>query len=65
MSSISDLKKAIRDGNTELVEEIADELVDNDIDISSALALAKQMNKVGKTRGKWQDIVDILEDYFE
>lgn len=65
MSNLSDLKQAIRKGDTELVEEIADELTDNDIDISSALELAKNMNRVGKTRGKWTDIVDILESYFE
>lgn len=65
MTNISDLKQAIRKGDTELVEQIAEELFDNDIDLSSALQLAKQMNKIGKSRGKWQDIVDVLESYFE
>ncbi len=65
MTNISDLKQAIRKGDTELVEQIAEELFDSNIDLSSALQLAKQMNKIGKSRGKWQDIVDVLESYFE
>lgn len=65
MPNLSELKQAIRNGNTERVEEIADELVEMEVDISSALELAKNMNRIGKSRGKWGDIVEILESYFE
>lgn len=64
MANLNNLKDAIRKGDTELVRELADELNDNGVDISSALNLARQMNKVGKTRGRWGDIVEILEEYF-
>lgn len=63
MPNISDLKKAIRDGNTELVIELAKELNNNDIDIYPALKLAKDLNKLGKTRDTLDDIVEILESY--
>jgi hypothetical protein len=65
MYTVSDLIKAVRNGNTEEVESIADELDSQDIDISSALKIARSMNKLGKTRGKWSDIVELLESYFE
>lgn len=65
MSSLSDLKNAIRRGDTELVREIAEELVNNEVNISSALDLAKNMNRVKGKRGEWDDIVEILEEYFE
>lgn len=65
MSSLSDLKNAIRRGDTELVREIAEELVNNEVNISSALDLARNMNRVKGKRGEWDDIVEILEEYFE
>jgi hypothetical protein len=65
MSSINDLKNAIRAGNTEQVREIADELVNNGVMIIDALNLAKNLNRTKGKRGKWDDIVDILEEYFE
>ncbi len=65
MSSINDLKQAIRNGNTELVKEIARELVDNDVMIIDALNLAKNLNRTKGKRGKWDDIVSVLEEYFE
>jgi len=65
MPSLNDLKNAIRRGDTELVREIADELVDNGVNISSALDLARNMNRVKGKRGEWDDIVGLLEEYFE
>lgn len=65
MSSISDLKKAIRDGNTEMVREIANELVSNGIMIVDALNLAENLNRTKGKRGKWDDIVEILNSHFE
>ena len=65
MASLNDLKNAIRRGNTELVREIAEELVNNEVNISSALELARFINGQKKTRGDWDDIVSMLEDYFE
>lgn len=65
MSSITDLKNAIRAGNTEEVRTIADELVNNGVMIIDALNLAKNLNRTKGRRGKWDDIVSILEDYFE
>ena len=65
MSSISDLKNAIRAGNTELVKEIAKELVNNGVLIVDALNLAKNLNRTKGKRGKWNDIVNALEEYFE
>ena len=63
MANISDLKTAIRRGDTELVREIAEELVDNEVNISSALELAQNLNRTKGKRGKWDDIVEILENY--
>lgn len=63
MSNVSDLKNAIRKGDTELVRELADELNSNSVDISSALDLAKNLNRTKGKRGKWDDIVGILEIY--
>ncbi len=65
MANISDLKTAIRRGDTELVREIAEELVDNEVNISSALELAQNLNRTKGKRGKWDDIVEILENYFD
>lgn len=64
MSTISDLKEAIRSGNTELVRDIVSELDNNYIDISSALELANNINRTKAKRGKWDDIVNILQEYF-
>lgn len=63
MASLSQLKNAIRRGDTEQVSDLASELSDDGIDISSALKLARDINRVGKTRGKWDDIVEILEKF--
>ena len=63
MSTISDLKNAIRRGDTELVREIADQLNDEDINITTALDLAKNLNRTKGKRGMWDDIVEILEEY--
>lgn len=65
MASISDLKNAIRRGDTELVRELTDELVELDIDIGSAIELARNINRAKKTRGMWNDIVNILEEHTE
>jgi hypothetical protein len=65
MPSLSDLKNAIRRGDTELVRDIAGELVNNEVDISPALKLARDMNRVKGKRGEWDDIVEILEEHFE
>jgi hypothetical protein len=65
MANISDLKTAIRRGDTELVREIAEELVDNEVNIISALELAQNLNRTKGKRGKWDDIVEILENYFD
>lgn len=65
MPSLSDLKNAIRRGNTELVRDIAGDLVNNEVDISPALKLARDMNRVKGKRGEWDDIVEILEEHFE
>lgn len=65
MWSINDLKNAIRVGNTEMVTSIADELVNNGVAIMDALSLAKNLNRTKGKRGKWDDIVNILEEYFE
>jgi hypothetical protein len=64
-NNLSELKNAIRQGNTELVREIADELVRNDVQIISALELAQNLNRTKGKRGKWDDIVGVLENYFE
>jgi hypothetical protein len=64
MSTISDLKNAIRRGDTELVREIANELNDENINITVALDLARNLNRTKGKRGMWDDIVEILEDYF-
>lgn len=63
MANLSDLKNAVRRGDTELVRDLACELDNDDIDITPALKLAKDMNRIGKTRGKWGDIVEILEEF--
>ena len=63
MASISDLKKAIRRGDSEMVEEIARELHEDGVDLSSALDLAKNLNCVKNNRGGWSDIVEILEEF--
>jgi hypothetical protein len=65
MTTLNDLKNAIRRGDTELVREIADELVNDSVDISSALKLARTINNLKGSRGDWDDIVSILEEYFE
>ena len=65
MPSLSDLKNAIRRGDTELVRDIAGDLVNNEVDISPALKLARDMNRVKGKRGEWDDIVEILEEYFD
>lgn len=65
MSSLSDLKNAIRAGDTEMVRELANSLVNNGVLIVDALNLAKNLNRTKGKRGKWDDIVDILEEYFE
>lgn len=65
MSNLSDLKNAIRRGDTELVRDIAGDLVNNEVDISPALKLARDMNRVKGKRGEWDDIVEILEEYFD
>ena len=65
MTNLSDLIKAVRKGDTESVREMAEELNDDGVDISSALNIAKNINRAKQTRGQWQDIVDILEEYFE
>lgn len=62
MPNLNDLKNAIRRGDTELVREIAEELVYNEVDISPALTLARNMNRVKGKRGEWDDIVEILEN---
>jgi len=64
MSTLSDLKNAIRRGDTELVREIANELNDENINITIALDLARNLNRTKGKRGMWDDIVEILEDYF-
>lgn len=64
MSTLSDLKNAIRRGDTELVREIANELNDENINITVALDLARNLNRTKGKRGMWDDIVEILEDYF-
>lgn len=64
MSTISDLKNAIRRGDTELVREIANQLNDENINITVALDLARNLNRTKGKRGMWDDIVEILEDYF-
>ncbi len=65
MANLSDLIKAVRKGDTVYVSELAEELNDNGVDISSALKIARNINRAKQTRGKWQDIVDVLEEYFE
>jgi len=65
MATLSDLKKAIRRGDTGLVRELAEELVNNEVYIGDALELAKNLNRTKDRRGQWQDIVDILQEYFE
>jgi hypothetical protein len=65
MATVSDLKSAIRNGDTELVRELASELANNGVDISSALELARNLNRTKGKRGKWDDIVEVLEDFFE
>ncbi len=62
MPNLNDLKNAIRRGDTELVREIAEDLVNNEVDISPALTLARNMNRVKGKRGEWDDIVEILEN---
>lgn len=65
MPSLNDLKNAVRRGDTELVREIAGELVDDDVDITPALTLARNMNRVKGKRGEWADIIEVLEDCLE
>jgi hypothetical protein len=65
MANLNDLKNAIRRGDTELVREIADDLVNNNVNISPALTLARTINRLKGNRGDWDDIVSILEEYFE
>jgi hypothetical protein len=65
MPSLSDLKNAIRNGDPERVRDIADQLVDEGVDISPALKLARDMNRVKRIRKDWNDIVEILEEFFE
>jgi hypothetical protein len=62
MPSLNDLKTAVRRGDTEEVERLANELNENGVNFESALTLAENKNRV--TRGEWQDIVDILSAYF-
>jgi len=63
MPTISELKNAVRRGNTEMVRELAEELTEDGVDIRPALKLARDMNQIGKTRGKWGDVVEVLEEY--
>lgn len=65
MARLSELKVAIRKGDTELVRELADELVEDGVYIGEALDLARNINRAKKTRGQWEDIISILEDHFE
>ena len=65
MSTIADLKQAIRNGNTEQVEYVANELVNDGVMIIEALKLAQNLNRTKGKRGKWDDIVKILEEHFE
>lgn len=65
MSSLADLKQAVRNGNTELVREISQELVNNGVMIIEALKLAENLNKTKGKRGKWNDIVEVLEEHFD
>jgi hypothetical protein len=65
MAKLNDLITAVRKGDTEKVSSLAEKLVDEDVNISSALKLARFINKQPDTEGDWQDIVDILEEYFE
>jgi len=65
MSTIADLKQAIRNGNTEEVKNIADELVSNGVMIIEALSLAQNLNRTKGKRGKWNDIVSVLVEHFE
>ena len=65
MPSLNDLKNAVRRGDTELVREIAEELVGDDVDITPALTLARNMNRVKGKRGEWADIIEILEGCLE
>jgi len=63
MPSISELKNAVRRGDTEMVRELAEELTNDGVNIWPALKLAKDMNQIGKTRGKWEDVIEVLEEY--
>lgn len=64
MSSLPELKTAIRNGDTELVRDLANELANNGVEIYSALELARNLNRTKGKRGKWDDIVEVLEDFF-
>jgi hypothetical protein len=63
MSTLSDLKQAVRDGDDDLVEDLAEELSDDGIDITPALKLAENINRAKPTRGQWGRIVRILKEY--
>ena len=63
MASVSDIINAVDRGDTELVESMARELDDQSVDLSRAYDRANMKNRAKKTRGQWQDIVDILHSY--
>jgi hypothetical protein len=63
--TLADLKQAVRNGDTERVREISQELVNNGVLIISALELAENLNKTKGKRGKWNDIIEVLEEHFE
>lgn len=65
MASFADLKNAIRSGHTELVRELASELANDGVALYPALELARNLNRTKGRRGKWDDIVEILEEFFE
>lgn len=63
MASVSDIINAIDRGDTELVESMAKELDEQCVDLNQAYERANMKNRAKKTRGQWQDIVDILHAY--
>lgn len=65
MERLSYLKTAVRNGDTEKVRELSKELSDDGVYFGDALILARNLNKTKARRGQWQDIVDLLEMYFE
>lgn len=65
MSTLNDLKIAIRKGDTESVREIVRKLNKDGVYIDSALQLAKDLNKTKTKRGQWQDIINVIYEESE